>query len=231
MRLIWQRDPLTLQTQGILYLDLPIVFAILQANQRHLRVACLSGVVMMSVGLVASSFATSVAHLIVTQGILYGIGGSVSYSTCLILIDEWFDKRKGFAFGIMLVSSLESPIDAGERGGMGTQVLIKPFLTGRHGPWRHHSSHCDRTASHPIRFSDDSSGLERCNIGPVRAVCLLHEATNPTFASTVAEANQHQIHEDAHVFAASAVQHDPGPRLLPAVGVSPQLCQVDRCIT
>ena len=70
-----------------------------------MRAACAAGVVTMAAALAISSFATSVAHLIITQGVLYGLGGSVSYSTCLLLQDQWFEKRKGLAFGIMLVSN------------------------------------------------------------------------------------------------------------------------------
>ena len=79
---------------------------------------------MMSAALAISSFATSVTHLIVTQGILYGIGGSFSYSTCLLLQDQWFDKRKGLAFGIMLVSSWDSCVVEDHTDGPGRQVQV-----------------------------------------------------------------------------------------------------------
>ncbi|KAK2593239.1 hypothetical protein QQS21_009079 [Conoideocrella luteorostrata] len=90
---------------GILYLDLPFVFAILQAAPQYLRAACGFGVFLMSLALATSSFATTVGHLIITQGILYGLGGSISYSTCLILISDWYHDRKGLAFGIMLAGT------------------------------------------------------------------------------------------------------------------------------
>lgn len=48
-----------------------------------------------------SSFATEVWHLILTQGILYGVGGNLVYYPIFIFIDEWFVRRKGFAFGVM----------------------------------------------------------------------------------------------------------------------------------
>lgn len=40
------------------------------------------------------------AHLILTQGILYGIGGALLYNPFLFYLDEWFIKRKGLAYGI-----------------------------------------------------------------------------------------------------------------------------------
>ncbi|KAM0172123.1 hypothetical protein ACHAPF_007627 [Botrytis cinerea] len=40
--------------------------------------------------LVAASFATEVWHLIVTQGFLYAIGGSLLYSPTMFYLDQWF---------------------------------------------------------------------------------------------------------------------------------------------
>lgn len=60
-----------------------------------------AGVSTMCFSLGLSSPCTAVPQLIVTQGILYGIGGAVTYCPCIILLDEWFVRRKGLAFGIM----------------------------------------------------------------------------------------------------------------------------------
>lgn len=40
------------------------------------------------------------AQLILTQGALYGIGGSLLYNPFLFYLDEWFIRRKGMAYGI-----------------------------------------------------------------------------------------------------------------------------------
>lgn len=61
------------------------------------------GLPLMAAGLIAASFANTGNQLIVTQGVLYGIGGSVLYNPLLLLIDEWFVQRKGMAYGIMFV--------------------------------------------------------------------------------------------------------------------------------
>lgn len=55
---------------------------------------------MIVVALVAASFATQVVHLILTQGLLYGLGASLVYSPFTFYIDQWFVKRKGLAYGI-----------------------------------------------------------------------------------------------------------------------------------
>ena len=59
------------------------------------------GFVLLIVALVASSFSSEVWHLILTQGILYAIGGGMVYYPTTVFLDEWFIKKKGFAFGIM----------------------------------------------------------------------------------------------------------------------------------
>ncbi|GME37341.1 MFS transporter [Neofusicoccum parvum] len=61
----------------------------------------IAGLFILSGSLALSSFSTHVWHLILTQGVLYAIGGSILYHPILIYIDEWFVRRKGLAFGIM----------------------------------------------------------------------------------------------------------------------------------
>jgi hypothetical protein len=65
-----------------------------------------AGLPLMAISLVAGSFATRVNHLILTQGVLYGIGGSIVYYPTLQFLDEWFIVRKGLAFGVMWVWDL-----------------------------------------------------------------------------------------------------------------------------
>lgn len=58
------------------------------------------GLIMIIVALIAASFATQVVHLILTQGLLYGLGASLVYSPFTFYIDQWFIKRKGLAYGV-----------------------------------------------------------------------------------------------------------------------------------
>lgn len=55
----------------------------------------------MILALVASSFSRRVWHFILTQGVLYAIGGRFLYSPAILYLDEWFVRRKGFAYGVM----------------------------------------------------------------------------------------------------------------------------------
>lgn len=84
-----------------MYLDLPLVFAAYRQWPRYQRLGCAAGVLLMCLALGLSSLSTNVTHLILTQGIFYAIGGSIAYSPCILLMEDWFDRRKGLAFGVM----------------------------------------------------------------------------------------------------------------------------------
>lgn len=68
---------------------------------RWARYSPLVGLVILCGGLCVSAWATDVTELIITQGVVYGIGGAIAYTPCTMYIDEWFVKRKGLAYGIM----------------------------------------------------------------------------------------------------------------------------------
>ncbi|KAK2612603.1 hypothetical protein QQS21_001375 [Conoideocrella luteorostrata] len=86
---------------GIMYLDIPLVMSIQRMYPRFSRWSPTIGLFLMSLSLAVSSFSQNVGHLIVTQGVLYAVGGSISYCPCILYMDEWFVKRKGLAYGIM----------------------------------------------------------------------------------------------------------------------------------
>lgn len=52
--------------------------------------------------IIASSFATKIAVLFVTHGVLLGVFISVIYNADLFVIKKWFRKRLGVAFGVVL---------------------------------------------------------------------------------------------------------------------------------
>jgi MFS family permease len=90
---------------GIIYLSGPLMFGGL-AYWPHVRKhATYLGLLCMTVALVASSFANAVWQLLLTQGVLYAIGGSLLYSPTVTYVDEWFVRRKGLAYGVMWAGS------------------------------------------------------------------------------------------------------------------------------
>ena len=88
-------------TQGFLYLASPFVFVVLQKWPQLRRTSAWLGLTLMVVSIISASFAEEVAHLIMTQGVLYGIGGAIMYAPFVICLGEWFEKRKGLAFGLL----------------------------------------------------------------------------------------------------------------------------------
>ncbi|XXG96422.1 hypothetical protein Hte_002704 [Hypoxylon texense] len=87
-------------TWGILYLSSPPSFIILQRYQSYRRPALIAGSIITCLAVLASAFASEVWHLVLTQGVLYGLGASVVNTVTIQFLNEWFIERKGLAFGI-----------------------------------------------------------------------------------------------------------------------------------
>jgi hypothetical protein len=94
-----------LMVQGIMYLAAPLLFAVFQRWPHICRKSSPLGLAIVVVAIALSSFATSVWHLILTQGVLYAVGGGLLYYPVFLFIDEWFVQRKGFAYGVMWAGS------------------------------------------------------------------------------------------------------------------------------
>ncbi|KAL7963098.1 major facilitator superfamily domain-containing protein [Trichoderma compactum] len=109
---------------GTMYLTAPLVFPLMRLYPKQNRYGPLAGLLIMCAALALSSFAQTVWHLILTQGVLFAIGGSISYGPCILYMDEWFVKRKGLAFSTMWAGS--------GLGGFAIPLLLE-FLLGRYG--------------------------------------------------------------------------------------------------
>ncbi|KAJ9616987.1 hypothetical protein H2200_000708 [Cladophialophora chaetospira] len=90
---------------GLLYLGAPLVFVAFQRWPLLLRRGIATGLLIVVLAVFLSSFATKVWQLILTQGILYAVGGNLVYYPIYVFIDEWFVRRKGLAFGVMWAGS------------------------------------------------------------------------------------------------------------------------------
>ena len=51
--------------------------------------------------LVGGSFATEIWHLVMTQGLFYGMGVMIIYYPILSMLTEWFVVKQGRAYGIL----------------------------------------------------------------------------------------------------------------------------------
>jgi MFS family permease len=88
-----------------MYLTAPLLFALFQKYPILRRPCTVVGLLIMCIALALSSFSQTVSHLILTQGVLYAIGGGMAYAPTILFVNEWFIKKKGFAFGVMWAGS------------------------------------------------------------------------------------------------------------------------------
>jgi hypothetical protein len=91
-------------SMGIMYLELPFVFAILKAWPGLRRWSNAGGLLVMCLALAFGSFAQNVTQLIATQGVLFAVGGGFAWTPVLFYISEWFVERLSLAYGVMMVS-------------------------------------------------------------------------------------------------------------------------------
>ncbi|KAI9276772.1 major facilitator superfamily domain-containing protein [Phascolomyces articulosus] len=68
------------------------------------RITLLIGTTMISAGLLASGFATTIWHLYLSQGVCYGLGISLIYLAIMMVIPQWFSKRCSTATAISMSS-------------------------------------------------------------------------------------------------------------------------------
>lgn len=64
-----------------------------------------SGWLMFNGSLLLASYATQTWQLVLTQGFFYGVGWCICYTPVYIILNEWFDKRRGLAYGIYNAAS------------------------------------------------------------------------------------------------------------------------------
>jgi MFS family permease len=83
---------------------------VVQITDHKLGPLCLAG-------LAAGSFATTLAGLIFTQGIMYGVGFLIFYYPIMSFVNEFWVERRGMAFGILCAST-------------GVSGIAMPFVIG-----------------------------------------------------------------------------------------------------
>lgn len=90
---------------GILYLFAPFTFLHCTLSTHARRYSLFYALPLLSLSLIASSYARTVSHLILTQGLLYALSGCYLYYPIFLWVDEWFVRRKALAYGIMWAGS------------------------------------------------------------------------------------------------------------------------------
>ncbi|KAK2181987.1 hypothetical protein NP493_372g02034 [Ridgeia piscesae] len=69
------------------------------------RVVVFVGGLMVGTGSVLNAFATSTEYMIFSYTLIVGLGGSLVYSPALVVVGEYFEKRRGIAVGIATAGS------------------------------------------------------------------------------------------------------------------------------
>ncbi|OLY77754.1 putative transporter ESBP6 [Smittium mucronatum] len=82
-----------------------------------MRNASLIGTIIATAGLILASFSTQIWQLVLTQGVIYGLGSSLIMNISLSAPALWFDKYKGFAIGVVA------------SGGSSGALILVPIVT------------------------------------------------------------------------------------------------------
>ena len=133
-----------------MYLGAPFTFVALQKWPKYRRYYAAVGLGMIAVALVISSFSTRVWHLILTQGVLYAIGGTFLYMPTVVFLDEWFVARKGFGAYIK-VSTSKCLLSCSLRSPESQLLKLQMHSIWSHVGWHWGQRHL-RPAGHELGF-------------------------------------------------------------------------------
>ncbi|KAF8916010.1 major facilitator superfamily domain-containing protein [Mucidula mucida] len=80
---------------GLMYLLSLILLPLMNRYPYHKKNMMYVGLVLCMAGLVGAAFAREAWQLILTQGVIYAVGGSMLYFTVTTYLWEWFSEKKG----------------------------------------------------------------------------------------------------------------------------------------
>ncbi|KAH7922395.1 MFS general substrate transporter [Leucogyrophana mollusca] len=112
-------------SSGMIYCSGSVMNPLMARFPRFKRGFVWIGALLCFVSLFSASYTTNVVHLVVLQGFLYGIGGSLLYAPAISYLAEWFVRRRGMANGVIF---------AGTGIGGFLFPLILPSLLVKFGP-------------------------------------------------------------------------------------------------
>ncbi|KAJ7845365.1 major facilitator superfamily domain-containing protein [Mycena olivaceomarginata] len=114
-------------SSGIIYCSGPFLNPIAARYPQHRRKAMWVGAVLSCGTLFGASYATEIYQLILLQGILYAVGGSLLYQPCISFMSEWFVARRGMANGILFAGT--------SAGGLLLPLALPPLMS-KYGPFK-----------------------------------------------------------------------------------------------
>jgi MFS family permease len=80
---------------------MPLSFTILTRYPQLRRYCGPLGLFLNILSLILSSYATSIWHLILSQGVLNALGSGLLFAPSSLYLGEWFVNRKGMAYGVI----------------------------------------------------------------------------------------------------------------------------------
>ncbi|KAI7648613.1 hypothetical protein KC318_g17839, partial [Hortaea werneckii] len=101
---------------GLMYFAAPFVAVAGQRWPQYRRPTMWTGAALIVLSLIGASFCNTVAGLLATEGVLYAIGGVITYFPAIQYIDEWFIMKKGLAYGVVWA-------------GTGSAGIVVPFFS------------------------------------------------------------------------------------------------------
>ncbi|KDR67204.1 hypothetical protein GALMADRAFT_232213 [Galerina marginata CBS 339.88] len=102
---------------GIQYMEIIVVIALFQRYPEYAKPAMWTCLFICVVSLIVSSFATEIWHLIVLQGVVFGLSAGILYAPIVMWLSDWFIIRRGLAGGIIF-------------GGSGVGGFVFPLVMG-----------------------------------------------------------------------------------------------------
>jgi hypothetical protein len=81
-------------------LGAPVITPLIIRHPRYRTHLIWAGWIMCVVSLVASSCASEVWHLALSIGVGFSLGFSILYYPMLNMLNDWWNERRGFAYGI-----------------------------------------------------------------------------------------------------------------------------------
>lgn len=115
---------------GLVYFVFGAVGGLL-ADKWGPRIVCMSGMLLIALGLYATSLANHLSTIYLSYGLLVGLGIAMVYTPSIAAVQPWFDKRRGLASGIA-------------SSGVGAGTLIVPIIVSyllMAVPWRQALQH------------------------------------------------------------------------------------------
>ena len=115
---------LPLLAPGLQDIEEGILFQIFPKSAKYRQMLVIAGIFTMTIAMILASYASRAWQIVLTQGILFGVGGIMLNFVHVSVFPEWFEKKQGQAMGVIWL---------GYRVGALVFPLICQWLLYQHG--------------------------------------------------------------------------------------------------